>query len=131
MGYVAGSDVVEVWPVEKPGAPPQGKVVREMPVKAGKAVLRDAGTHYDLVAPLTCELAVCDAILVYTPIPPTPGAILPTFQVPEIKGSWQQNDTIQVHLALPRALAETKGAVLMTCVGLENSCQQEKLPVGG
>ena len=131
MGYVAGTDVVEVWPPEKPGTAPQGKVVREFPLKAGKAVLRDAGTHYDLTAPLLCDLAVCDTILIYTPIPPTPGGIVPTFQVPRIAGSWQQNDIFEIHVPLPRALVETKGAVLMTCVGLESSCRQERLPVGG
>jgi hypothetical protein len=131
LGYVAGTDMVEVWPAEKPGTPPEGKVVRELALTGGKAVLRDAGTHYDLTVSLTCDLAYCDSVLIYTPIPPSPGAITPTFQVPRISGSWQQNDTTEVHLPLPRALVETKGTQLVTCFGLQNACHEQRLPIGG
>jgi hypothetical protein len=131
LGYVAGTDVVEVWPAAKPDAPAEGKVVREIPLQGGKAVLRDAGTHYDLTVSLTCELAVCDSILFFTPIPPSPGAIVPTFQVPRIAGSWQQHDTAEAHVLLPRSLVETKGAQLIACFGLDTACRQQRLSLGG
>jgi hypothetical protein len=131
MGYVAGTDVVEVWPAAKSGTPPDGKVVREFPLKGGKAVLRDAGSHFDLDVSLTCGLAVCDSILIFTPIPPSPGAIVPTFQVPAINGTWQQNDVVEVHFPLPRSLVDTKGTELVTCFGLETACQQQRVPIGG
>jgi len=131
LGYVAGTDVVEVWPAVKPGTPAEGKVVREFPLQGGKAVLRDAGTHYDMTVSLTCDLAVCDSILFFTPIPPSPGAIVPTFQVPRIAGSWQQHDAADAHVLLPRALVETKGAQLIACFGLENGCRQQRITFGG
>jgi hypothetical protein len=131
LGYVSGSDVVEVWPTEKPDAPADGTVVRELDTPSGKAVLRDVKTHYTLTIPLNCPFAYCDSILVFTPVPPSPGSITPTFQVPQITGRWHENDSIVIKIPLPRALVETKGTQLVTCVGLQQSCRQQLIAVGG
>jgi hypothetical protein len=131
IGYVSGSDVVEVWPTEKLGTPPEGKVVREIEVGGGKAVLRDAKTHYNLTLPLTCAVAYCDTVAIFTPVPPSPGSITPTFQIPQISGSWHENDSIVVTVPLPRAVVETKGTRLVTCVGFQLSCQQQPIDIGG
>jgi hypothetical protein len=105
--------------------------VREIPAPGGKALLRDAKTRYTLTIPLTCALAYCDSVLIFTPVPPTPGSITPTLQVPQITGRWHENDAITVTIPLPRALVETKGTQLMTCVGLQYSCRQQPIDVGG
>ena len=131
LGYVSGSDVVEVWPAEKPGTPPEGKEVRDIKVPGGTAVLRDAKTHYNLTLPLTCALVYCDSVFIFTPVPPSPGSITPTFQIPQITGSWHANDSIVVTLPLPRAVVETKGTRLVTCVGLQYSCEQQPIDIGG
>lgn len=131
LGYVSGSDVVEVWPADKPGTQPDGKVVREIEVAGGKAVLRDAKTHYNLTLPLTCAVAYCDTVAIFTPVPPSPGSITPTFQIPQLSGSWHENDGIVVTVPLPRAVVETKGTRLVTCVGFQLSCQQQPIDIGG
>ncbi len=131
IGYVAGTDVVEVWPTEKAGTAADGAVVREIAAPGGKAVLRDAKTHYTLTIPLTCALAYCDSVLIYTPVPPSPGSITPTLQFRQTTGTWHQNDAFEVTVPLPRAVAETKGTQLMACVGLQYSCRQQAIDVGG
>jgi hypothetical protein len=131
LGYVSGNDVVEVWPADKPGAPAEGILVRELDTPGGKAMLRDAKTHYTLTIPLHCPLAYCDSVQIFTPVPPSPGSVTPTFQVPQIAGRWHENDSITVTVPLPRALVETKGTQIVTCVGLQRSCQQQVIAVGG
>ncbi len=86
MGYARGRNVVVVLPVAV-GAP-AGRVVRRWHVAAGEAVLRDAGTHLDLVYPLACALARCTSWQTYTPAPPAPGAAPAALMTLPVVGAW-------------------------------------------
>ena len=130
LGYVAGNDLVELWPV--PPDPAQaGSVVREWGPAPLRAVLRDAKTHYDLSAVVTCKREYCSTVQVYTPEPPADGAVVPTFHVPRIDGSWQQKASIRLHVWLPRRVVESKGVRLMACVGRDADCDEQPMLVEG
>ncbi|MCW3477903.1 hypothetical protein, partial [Limobrevibacterium gyesilva] len=131
MGYVSGNDIIEVWPAPAGPAPATAKPVRQWPVAGRDATLRDAGTHYDLTVPMTCKLAFCDSIQVFTPKPPDQGAIIPTFQVPRINGAWRQDETVDVRVLLPRRIVETKGTQLVGCIGQGDGCEPQTLLSGG
>jgi hypothetical protein len=131
IGYVAGNDIIEVWPAPPQQTPIAGKLVREWTVEGGQhAELRDAASHYELSLPMTCKLDFCNQVMVYTPLPPAAGAIVPPLSVPPITGSWQRNAVVDIHLQLPRYLVETKGAKLLGCIGRADSCEDQTLLTG-
>ena len=132
IGYVSGSDVIEVWPAMPGQTPISGKLVREWTVEGGqKAELRDAGSHYELSIPMTCKLEFCNQVSAFSPLPPAAGAVVPMLVVPPVTGQWQQETVVAIHLQLPRALVETKGALLMGCIGRRDSCEEQTLLTGG
>ena len=139
LGYVSGDDMIEIWPAAT--TPPAGRVVRDWvlpnpaaaPGSPGKegperhAVLRDAGTHYDLTLPVVCQIAYCDSVGLYTPPPPLAGAILPSFRVSPMNGSWGQKQAAELHVLLPRRVVETKGTRLMSCIGQGDDCTEQQI----
>ena len=128
IGYVAGSDVVEVWPMQETSGMAGGKVVREWTAAGGKsAVLRDAGNAFELETTVACRAAFCESIVVFTPAPPNPGAIVPSFQSPARTGVWKEGDVVSLRLQLPRRIAETAGTQLLACVGRQDDCEQVTL----
>ncbi len=128
IGYAQGGMLVELWPSLPAQAPPAGKLVRDwgMPGDA-HATLRDAGTHYELSATVICQRASCNSVLVYTPPPPAPGAVLPTLRIMTIEGNWPQNAAIPVHLQLPRGVVDSSGTKLLACVGRDTDCDAQPL----
>src|SRR6185295_9428758 len=105
-----------------------GKVIREWTTAGGKtAVLRDVGPAFELETTVTCRVIFCDSIVVFTPAPPSPGAIVPSFQAPPHIGSWKQGDVISLRLSLPRRIVETANAKLMACVGRDDDCEPQPL----
>ncbi len=129
LGYVSGNDVIELWPA--PAQPASGRVVRDWVVEGGRrAVLRDAGTHYDLTIAIACPQAYCTTAAAYTPQAPNAGAIIPAFQVPAITGAWQEHEIANLHLLLPRRVIETAGTKLVACMGQGLDCQEQVL-LGG
>jgi hypothetical protein len=110
IGYASGRDVIELWPL--PAGPPAGRVVRDWVLEADRhAVLRDAGTHYDLSQ-------------TFTPMPPAEGAIAPTFWTAPRRGHWRAGEVVPLHVLLPRAVVETPGARLLACIGLDAQCPE-------
>ena len=75
-------------------APPTGKVVQDWVVNdqgsatTAHATLRDAGAYDDLTIPVTCRREFCNSVMIYTPGPPAPGAIVPTLRILPIDGAW-------------------------------------------
>ena len=128
LGYVAGSEVVEIWPMPAVAGMAGGKVVREWTAAGGRpALLRDVGTSYEVETAAECRLAICQSVIAFTPIPPTKGAISPTFQTPVLRGTWRQGDIVTLRLQLPRRLIETTGVKLLACIGSENDCPMDML----
>jgi hypothetical protein len=128
LGYVSGNDVVEVWPVPPTTGQSGGKVVREWTASSGRAaLLRDIGTAFEIETSAVCHQPVCGSVSVFTPVPPLPGAILPSFQVAPADGSWHQDDVLPLRLLLPRRVVETDGVRLLACVGDAFSCEPETL----
>ncbi len=128
IGYVAGADVIEVWPMQGTTGLAGGKVVREWSGPGGKtAVLRDTGNAYELETAVTCKAVFCDSIVVFTPAPPSPGATVPSFQAPTHAGAWRENDVVSLRLQLPRRVVETASARLMACIGRDGDCDMQVL----
>lgn len=128
IGYAAGSDIVEIWPMQQTSGLAGGKVIREWNAAPGQlGVLRDVGTAFELETAVTCQAEQCDSIIIYTPVPPTEGAIVPTFQVLPLSGSWKRNDVMAVRMSVPRRVVETTGTKLYACVGREGDCDQQTL----
>lgn len=129
IGYANGNDVYEVWPLPTAPAPATAKIVRDWVPGGGDAhaVLRDAGTHFDLTMSVTCAQDYCDTVQIFTPRPPLQGGIYPGFRLPNIHGEWQQGQSIALHLQLPRAVAEGKTVRLLACVGVGDLCQTQTL----
>ncbi len=128
VGYAAGKDVVEIWPQAEVTGLAGGKVVREWTSSAGRpALLRDIGTAYEIETSLPCRLPFCRTLLVYTPAPPMPGAIIPTFQMRPVTGIWREGDAVAIRLQVPRRVVETRGTRLMACVGSDADCAEEPL----
>ena len=123
VGYASGRDVIELWPL--PAGAANGRVVRDWLLAGDRhAVLRDAGTHYDLSFSLPCGLGYCDISQAFTPLPPAEGAIAPTFRTAALRGHWRSGEQVAMHMLLPRAVVETPGARLVACVGLETQCPE-------
>ena len=130
LGYASGGEVIELWPA--PAAPPAGRVVREwMLTGERRAVLRDAGTHYDLTVSLLCAQVECEQVSVFTPRAPAAGAIVPAYQVPAVSGHWQRDQVVELHVLLPRRVVETKGTQVIGCIGRDvDDCVAQVL-IGG
>ncbi len=123
IGYVSGNDVIELWPA--PTAPPAGRVVRDWAALGERhAVMRDDGSHFDLVFPVQCRRSFCNSLSAYTPRLPLPGGIVPSFQMPPIHGSWKQDEVAELHVLLPRRVVETRGTRLIACMGLGLDCDE-------
>ena len=139
IGYVRGADVMELWPPPPANAPPPtGKVVQDWVVNdqgnanTAHATLRDAGAYDDLTIPVACRREFCNSVMIYTPGPPAPGAIVPTLRILPINGAWRQNAIAMVHVQLPHAVVDTKGVKLMACIGQGTDCdEQQLLPPSG
>jgi hypothetical protein len=128
LGYVSGNDVVEVWPVPPTTGQSGGKVVREWTASSGRAaLLRDIGTAFEIETSAVCHQPMCGSVSVFTPVPPLPGAILPSFQVTPTDGTWHQDDVLPIRLLLPRRVVETDGVRLLACVGDAFTCAPETL----
>ena len=128
IGYASGNDVVEVWPMQQTAGLTGGKVLREWTAAAGQVgVLRDVGNAFELETAVTCKNDLCESIVVYTPPPPEPGAIIPTFQVLGLSGNWKRDDVMALRLLVPRRIVETAGTKLYACVGRDNDCDQQTL----
>ncbi len=128
IGYAAGGDIVEIWPMQQTSGLAGGKVIREWNAAPGQlGVLRDVGTAFELETAVTCKAEQCDSIIIYTPVPPNAGSIVPAFQVLPLSGSWKRNDVMAVRMAVPRRVVETAGTKLYACVGREGDCDQQTL----
>jgi hypothetical protein len=101
-------------------------------VNPAHAILRDAGAYDDLTIPVACRREFCNSVMIYTPGPPAPGAIVPTLRILPINGAWRQNAIAMVHVQLPHAVVDTKGVKLMACIGQGTDCdEQQLLPPSG
>ena len=128
LGWAAGKDIIEIWPTAEVAGLSGGKVLREWTSPAGRpALLRDTVTAFELETSLVCRRALCNTLLAYTPPPPARGAMIPTFQVVPIAGSWREGDTVALRLLLPRRVAETRGTRLVGCIGHDDDCAEEPL----
>ena len=128
VGYAAGNDLVEIWPMPQTTGLTGGKVTREWTPAAGKvALLRDVGNAFELETAVTCKAEFCDTILVFTPAPPAEGAAMPTYQAPPLTGRWQKNDVVALRLQLPRRIVEIAGTRLFACIGRDTDCTIETL----
>ena len=128
IGYAAGADLVEIWPMQATAGLSGGKVLREWNVAGGQvALLRDAGNVYELETAVTCKADRCYTIIAYTPAPPDTGAVIPTLQVLPLTGTWRRDDVIAIRLLVPRRVVETATARLLGCVGREGDCSVETL----
>ncbi len=128
LGYVAGTDVVEIWPALATGGLSGGKVVREWTAAAGRpAVLRDVDNAYEIETYGQCQLAACDTVTIFTPAPPAAGAIMPTFQMAPLTGMWHRDDVIAIRILVPRRVIETAGTQLHVCAGPASECKPQVL----
>ena len=128
LGYVAGGDIVEVWPPLTTAGLAGGKIVREWTVSGGKtAVLRDVGTAYELETIATCQQARCDTVTLFSPAPPATGAIVPTYQMAPMAGNWHQGDAVSLRATVPRRLIETTGTILQACIANDTQCDPETI----
>ncbi len=126
LGYVNGSDVVEIWPLLQTAGLGGGKVVREWNGAGGRnALLRDTGTAFELETTAQCNLPRCLSAILYTPAPPQTGAIVPAFQVAPLRGVWHKGDLVSLRALLPRRVIETEGTRLYACLGGEIACTEE------
>ncbi len=122
LGFVSGADIVEVWPALRQGGA-AGKVVREWRGAGGtQAVLRDAGTAFEIEASLECALARCRRVILFTPPPAEAGAVVPTFQMAPIRGVWRKGERVPVRAMVPRAAIESRGALVLGCAGNAEEC---------
>ena len=122
LGFVSGADVVEVWP--SPGdAASTAKVVRQWTAAGDTpATLRDSGTAFEIEAAVECTLPRCLSAIVFTPPPPEPGSISPTYQMASLRGVWRKGEIVRLRAMLPRKAIETRGALVMACAGTADEC---------
>ncbi len=122
LGFVSGADIVEVWPALREGGS-AGKVVREWTGAGGKpAVLRDAGTSFEIEVGVECALPRCQSAILFTPPPPEAGAVVPTFQMAPLRGVWRKGEMVPLRAMVPRQAIESRGAVLLACAGNQDEC---------
>jgi hypothetical protein len=128
IGYVEGKDVTEIWPLPAATGLGGGKVLREWTAAGGeRGLVRDTGKAFEVESAATCQMDQCDTAVVYTPAPPTPGAIVPSFQAAPLVGSWSRGDMVRLRVQVPRAVVETPDTVLLVCVGHDTDCTQQQI----
>ncbi len=128
LGFVNGSDVVEVWPPLEVAGLSGGKVVREWVAAGGKpALLRDVGTAFELETTAACDRPRCLSTVVFTPAPPEAGSIVPAFQMAPLRGLWRKGDLVSIRALLPRRAVETRDTVIYACVGSDDGCTETRL----
>jgi hypothetical protein len=44
-----------------------------------------------------------------------------------IAGKWRQDETATLRLLVPRSVVDTKGVVLMACIGRGANCREQRL----